>query len=61
MRAANMATSEVLPEIVLFGASTTEWSFGEKTQGFGWFLEKKYAGKARVVNEGITAQFCWCL
>jgi hypothetical protein len=56
-----MATSEVLPEIVLFGASTTEWSFGEKTQGFGWFLEKKYAGKARVVNEGITAQFCWCL
>jgi hypothetical protein len=54
-----MASSELLPEIVLFGASMTEWSFKEKTQGFGWFLAKKYAGKARVINEGITARYCW--
>ena len=42
-----------LPEIVVFGASMAEWSFNEKTQGYGWFLEKTYASKARVVNEGI--------
>jgi len=42
-----------LPEIVVFGASMAEWSFKEKTQGYGWFLEKMYAGKAWVVNEGI--------
>ncbi|KAI4669397.1 uncharacterized protein J4E79_001440 [Alternaria viburni] len=47
-----MATSQSLPKIVLFGASMTEWSFKEKTQGIGWFLENKYLGKARVVNEG---------
>lgn len=48
-----MAMSNMLPEIVLFGASMTEWSFREETQGLGWFLEKKYAGKTRVANEGI--------
>jgi hypothetical protein len=52
-----MASSEALPEIVLFGASMTEWSFKEKTEGVGWFLEKKYAGKARILNEGTAAQF----
>ncbi|KAF1943058.1 SGNH hydrolase [Clathrospora elynae] len=30
----------------------TEWSFNEKTQGFGWFLQNKYAGKAEILNEG---------
>jgi hypothetical protein len=54
----SMASSETLPEIVLFGASMTEWSFEEKTQGVGWFLEKEYAGKAKILNEGIAAQFC---
>lgn len=44
-----------MAKIVLFGASMTEWSFKEKTQGIGWFLENKYLGKARVVNEGTTA------
>jgi hypothetical protein len=48
-----METSEQLPELVLFGASMTEWSFREKTQGLGWWLEKMYEGKARVLNEGI--------
>ena len=51
-----MASTNVqapLPEIVVFGASMAEWSFREETQGYGWFLEKTYAGKARVVNEGI--------
>jgi hypothetical protein len=47
-----MSVSKQLPEFVLFGDSLTEWSFDESTQGFGLFLEKKYAGKARVVNEG---------
>jgi hypothetical protein len=56
-----MATSTVLPEIILFGASMTEWSFSEKTQGLVWSLEKNYTGKAKVVNEGIAAQFGWCL
>jgi hypothetical protein len=48
-----MAMSDMLPEIVLFGASMTEWSFREETQGLGWVLEKKYAGKTMVVNGGI--------
>ncbi|KAF7671767.1 hypothetical protein GT037_010289 [Alternaria burnsii] len=48
-----MAMSDMLPEIVLFGASMTEWSFREETQGLGWFLEKKYAGKTMVANEGF--------
>lgn len=43
-----------LPEWVLFGASMTEWSFGESTQGLGWFLQKTYDSKVRVVNEGIA-------
>ncbi|KAH7398248.1 SGNH hydrolase-type esterase domain-containing protein [Pyrenochaeta sp. MPI-SDFR-AT-0127] len=47
-----MTSSTALPEFVLFGASLTEWSFSEKTEGFGWFLEKKYAGKANILNEG---------
>jgi lysophospholipase L1-like esterase len=41
-----------LPEFVLFGDSLTEWSFDESTQGFGLFLEKRYAGKAGIVNKG---------
>jgi hypothetical protein len=48
-----MEKSEQLSELVLFGASMTEWSFREKTQGLGWWLEKIYEGKARVLNEGI--------
>jgi hypothetical protein len=43
-----------LPEFVLFGASMTEWSFDEATQGLGWFLQTKYAGKVKVLNEGIS-------
>jgi hypothetical protein len=54
-----MADTKQLPEIVLFGASMTEWSFREKTQGLGWFLEKMYAGKARVLNEGIKTALQW--
>jgi hypothetical protein len=53
-----MASPGALPEIVLFGASMTEWSFKEKTQGVGWFLEKKYSGKAKILNEGIATRFC---
>ncbi|KAH4895751.1 hypothetical protein HBI81_157330 [Parastagonospora nodorum] len=44
--------SNRLPEIVLFGDSLTEWSFDDSTQGFGLHLEKMYAGKARILNEG---------
>jgi hypothetical protein len=40
-----MAMSDMLPEIVLYGASMTEWSFREQTQGLGWFLEKKVWGQ----------------
>ncbi|KAH8714059.1 SGNH hydrolase-type esterase domain-containing protein [Phaeosphaeriaceae sp. PMI808] len=47
-----MASNKQLPEFVLFGASMTEWSFDEKTQGFGWFLRKTYDGKVEVLNEG---------
>ncbi|KAF2796273.1 SGNH hydrolase [Melanomma pulvis-pyrius CBS 109.77] len=43
---------EELPQIVLFGDSLTQWGFVETTAGFGWVLEEKYAGKAKVVNEG---------
>jgi hypothetical protein len=50
-----MAPSDALPEIVCFGASMCEWSFRQKTQGFGWFLKDKYAGKAKILNEGISA------
>lgn len=42
-----------LPQIVLFGDSLTEWAFDETTAGFGWVLEKKYHGKAEIVNEGM--------
>jgi hypothetical protein len=42
-----------LPEFVLFGASMTEWSFDPATQGCGGFLETRYEGKVRVINEGI--------
>lgn len=53
--AADMAAlSAEQPEIVLFGASMTEWSFTRETHGFGWYLTDKYVGKARVVNEGIA-------
>ncbi|KAJ4368165.1 hypothetical protein N0V83_006521 [Neocucurbitaria cava] len=47
-----MTSSSKPPEFVLFGASLTEWSFSEKTEGFGWFLECKYSGLANIVNEG---------
>jgi hypothetical protein len=50
-----MADSKQLPEIVLFGASMTEWSFDEKTHGLGWFLTSKYEGKANVLNKGTRA------
>jgi hypothetical protein len=53
-----MASIEELPDIVLFGASMTEWSFKEETQGVGWFLENVYTGKAKILNEGIAAQSC---
>ncbi|KAL1605702.1 hypothetical protein SLS59_003505 [Nothophoma quercina] len=43
--------AQSLPELVLFGASMIEWSFDEATEGLGWFLERKYQGKARIVNE----------
>ena len=54
-RVSTMTSSEPLPEFVLFGDSLTEWSFREATQGFGLVLEKAYAGKATIVNEGITS------
>lgn len=44
--------AEPLPQFILFGASMTEWSFEEQTEGFGWFLEKTYRNKVDVVNEG---------
>lgn len=44
--------TQSLPELVLLGASMIEWSFDEATEGLGWFLERKYQGKARIVNEG---------
>lgn len=47
-----LATEKALPKFVLFGASLTEWSFSEETEGFGWFLQKTYKGKAEVVNKG---------
>lgn len=47
-----MASSSVLPEIVVFGASMVEWSFMEETEGLGWRLTNAYAGKAHVLNEG---------
>ncbi|KAF1846744.1 SGNH hydrolase [Cucurbitaria berberidis CBS 394.84] len=47
-----MASSENPPNFILFGDSLTEWSFSEATEGFGWFLEKKYTGKVNIVNEG---------
>jgi lysophospholipase L1-like esterase len=46
-----------LPQIVLFGDSLTEWAFDESTAGFGWVLEKKYAGKAEIINEGMLPLF----
>ena len=49
-----MTSLEMLPEFVLFGASMTEWSFDEKTEGLGWFLRQKYTGKVNVLNEGIA-------
>lgn len=46
------AEEKTLPKFVLFGASLTQWSFSEETEGFGWFLENKYKGKAGILNEG---------
>lgn len=37
---------------MLFGDSLTEWSFDSSTQGFGWYLSRKYQGKAEIVNQG---------
>jgi hypothetical protein len=42
-----------LPQVILFGASMTEWSFDEQTEGFGWSLQSMYQDKVRVVNEGM--------
>ncbi|KAH7089016.1 SGNH hydrolase-type esterase domain-containing protein [Paraphoma chrysanthemicola] len=47
-----MSSSTPLPEFILFGDSLTEWGFDPTTLGYGHHLEKMYAGKARVVNEG---------
>ncbi|KAF3043098.1 hypothetical protein E8E11_007463 [Didymella keratinophila] len=44
--------SSAVSRFILFGASMTEWSFDEETEGFGWFLEKAYRDKVAVVNEG---------
>ncbi|KAF2201240.1 SGNH hydrolase [Delitschia confertaspora ATCC 74209] len=44
----------MLPQIILFGDSLTEWSFDKDTRGFGWVLENKYKGKAEIVNEGAA-------
>ncbi|KAF2026398.1 hypothetical protein EK21DRAFT_74301 [Setomelanomma holmii] len=51
-RSTEMTNSKQLSEIVLFCASMTEWSFDEKTRGLGWYLERMYASKANVLNEG---------
>jgi lysophospholipase L1-like esterase len=48
----NASGSAKLPQIVLFGDSLTEWGFDSDTQGFGWYLEEWYKGKAEIVNEG---------
>ncbi|KAI9675972.1 MAG: hypothetical protein M1822_008358 [Bathelium mastoideum] len=40
--------------IILFGNSITEWSFQEKTNGYGHQLEKYYMGKAQVLNRGVA-------
>jgi hypothetical protein len=47
-----MSLSKQLPSFVLFGDSLTEWSFEQSTNGFGLHLEKKYAGKVKIFNEG---------
>jgi hypothetical protein len=47
-----MSRIEKLPEFVLFGDSLTEWGFDSTTDGFGLFLEQKYRGKVKIVNEG---------
>ncbi|KAF2129260.1 SGNH hydrolase [Dothidotthia symphoricarpi CBS 119687] len=52
-----MISSDDLPEFVLFGDSLTEWSFDDKTQGFGLFLEQQYHGKAQIVNEGQAGYY----
>lgn len=45
--------SKELPHFVLFGDSLTQWSFDEKTEGFGWYLEKWYKDKVEIENEGM--------
>jgi hypothetical protein len=45
-------STTIMPQFVLFGASLTEWSFSETTQGFGHFLQQKYQYKVAIVNEG---------
>ncbi|CAO2654742.1 Nn.00g114750.m01.CDS01 [Neocucurbitaria sp. VM-36] len=47
-----MTSSNKSPEFVLFGDSLTEWSFDEATSGFGWFLEREYHDRCKIVNEG---------
>lgn len=49
----NDKDNQQLPEIVLLGDSLTEWGFFEHNRGFGWVLQEKYKGKARVVNAGM--------
>jgi len=49
--------SSAASQFILFGASMTEWSFEEETEGFGWFLDKVYRDKVAVVNEGKQDPF----
>lgn len=44
--------SYLMPDFVLFGDSLTEWGFNEDNEGFGWYLEKRYEQRVRVINEG---------
>lgn len=40
------------PRIYLFGDSLTERGFFPQDVGFGWQLQKYYADRVEVVNEG---------
>ncbi|KAF1955995.1 SGNH hydrolase [Byssothecium circinans] len=47
--------SKKLPQIILLGDSLTEWGFDEHTEGFGWYLESWYKGKAEIINKGYAS------
>ncbi|OCK73729.1 SGNH hydrolase [Lepidopterella palustris CBS 459.81] len=49
-----MASTDQLPNIILFGDSLTEWGFYEDNRGFGWAMEQHFAGKANVLNKGLA-------